>query len=392
MKQDNTPRDYTQLMSDAIWDIWGKSEDTSSPEEVISFLSDSSTFRSFGDGLVWVITKKKPSLTGCTPKEIAKSVLSIFNDKKIKFNRNTLDSWLTSKKRPKKGDDSRENLFRLSFALDLTDSETAYLFQKVYLDRSFNPRCKKEFIYYYCLSHHKDYQHAQTLLDKVDNNRCAVGTDEFFPTQQLMDDVSALKSDEEIVQYILSHASAFEFNSVLSIKKRDELLEDARRLTQEEISDCEQYKYDNLLKNKTKSSVSTAFQVVVDQMRLERNEKRTSIFKDSLLPSEIKINFPQSNIMQKKDPSYDELRKSIILLFSYQFWRKNKLNVGTESIGNDEIFETFETQLSALLNDIGFPPLYYGNPYDWLFLYCTSTEKPLDTFRELIAEATGSAD
>ena len=127
-------------------------------------------------------------------------------------------------------------------------------------------------------------------------------------------------------------------------------------------------------------------------MRLERNEKRTSIFKDSLLPSEIKINFPQSNIMQKKDPSYDELRKSIILLFSYQFWRKNKLNVGTESIGNDEIFETFETQLSALLNDIGFPPLYYGNPYDWLFLYCTSTEKPLDTFRELIAEATGSAD
>ena len=58
-----------------------------------------------------------------------------------------------------------------------------------------------------------------------------------------MNDASALKSDEEIVQYILSHASAFEFNSVRAIKKRDELLEDARRLAQEEISDCEQYKY-----------------------------------------------------------------------------------------------------------------------------------------------------
>lgn len=390
MKQDNAPHDYTQLMRECMRER--ADDDMCSPEEVVSFLNGGDAFRSFGDGLVWVITKKKPSLTGCTPKEIAKSVLSIFNDKKIKFNRNTLDSWLTSKKRPKKGDDSRENLFRLSFALDLTDSETAYLFQKVYLDRSFNPRCKKEFIYYYCLSHHKDYQHAQTLLDKVDNNQCAVGTDEFFPTQQLMNDASALKSDEEIVQYILSHASAFEFNSVRAIRKRDELLKDVCQLAQEEISNCEQYKIDNILKYKTKSSVSTAFQVVVDQMRLERNEKRTSIFKDSLLPSEIKINFPQSNILQKKEPTYDELRKSIILLFSYRFWRKIALNTESESEEKIKIFNGFEMQLSDLLNNIGLPPLYYGNPYDWLFLYCTTTGEPLDTFRGIIAEASDSAD
>ena len=388
MKQDNALCDYTQLMSDAIWNIWGKSEDTSSPEKVVSFLSDGSTFRLFGDGLIWVITQKKPSLTGCTPKEIAKSVLAIFNDKKIKFNRNTLDSWLISK-RPKKGDDSRENLFRLSFALGLTDSETAYLFQKVYLDRSFNPRSKKEFIYYYCLSHRKDYQHAQTLLDRVNNGRHTIGMDEFLPTQQLMSDASALKSDEEIVQYILSHASAFEFNSVRAIKKRDELLEDARRLAQEEISDCEQIENENenILKNKTKSSVSTVFQIITNQMRLEPNEKRSSILKSSLLPNEIKTNFPQPNILQKKNPTYDELRKSIILLFSYCFWRKIEAN---------DFFDDFETQLSDLLDGIGFPPLYYGNPYDWLFLYCTactdSETNPLDIFRGLIAEATGSAD
>ena len=306
-----------------------------------------------------------------------------FNDKKIKFNRNTLDNWLTSK-RPKKGDDSRENLFRLSFALDLTDSETVYLFQNVYLDRSFNPRCKKEFIYYYCLSHHKDYQHAQTLLDKVDNGQCTTGTDDFFPTQQLMNDASALRNDKEIVQYITSHANAFEFNSVRAVKKRDELLRDACQLAQEEISACEQYRNDNILKGKTKSSVNTVFQVIIDQMRLERNEKRTSIFKDSFLPSEIKINFPQPNILQKKDPSYDELRKSIILLFSYRFWRK--------TMPSTDFFDDFEIQLSDLLDGIGFPPLYYGNPYDWLFLYCTTTDEPLDTFRGIIAEASDSVD
>ena len=58
MKQDNALCDYTQLMSDAIWDIWGKAEDTSSPEKVVSFLSDGSTFRLFGDGLIWRLLKK----------------------------------------------------------------------------------------------------------------------------------------------------------------------------------------------------------------------------------------------------------------------------------------------------------------------------------------------
>lgn len=80
MKQDNAPHDYTQLMRECMRER--ADDDMCSSEEVVSFLNGGDAFRSFGDGLVWVITKKKPSLTGCTPKEIAKSVLSIFNDKK----------------------------------------------------------------------------------------------------------------------------------------------------------------------------------------------------------------------------------------------------------------------------------------------------------------------
>lgn len=68
MKQDNTPRDYTQLMSKGMWEKMG--DDMCSPEEVISFLNGGGAFRSFGDGLIWVITQKMPSLTGYMPKEI----------------------------------------------------------------------------------------------------------------------------------------------------------------------------------------------------------------------------------------------------------------------------------------------------------------------------------
>ena len=79
-----------------------------------------------------------------------------------------------------------------------------------------------------------------------------------------MNDASALRNDKEIIQYITSHANAFEFNSVRAVKKRDELLRDACQLAQEEISAFEQYKNDNILKYKTKSSVNTVFQVIID--------------------------------------------------------------------------------------------------------------------------------
>lgn len=65
--------------------VWNK-EVVCSPESVISFLNDSGEFQSFGGGLIWAITQKMPNLAGCTPKEIAKHVISLFGDKRIKFN------------------------------------------------------------------------------------------------------------------------------------------------------------------------------------------------------------------------------------------------------------------------------------------------------------------
>ena len=43
--------------------------------------------------------------------------------------------------------------------------------------------------------------------------------------------------------------------------------------------------------------------------------------------------------------------------------------------------------MNAVLNECGFSELYMGNPFDWMFLYCTLEDNPLDTFRGLLAEA-----
>ena len=82
----------------------------------------------------------------------------------------------------------------------------------------------------------------------------------------------------------------------------------------------------------------------------------------------------------RKEPTYESIRKMIIMLFSYTFWYHVQWKQKTFDI------EDYTEQLNALLNESGFSPLYYGNPYDWMFLYCTLSDAPLDVFRGMVSE------
>ena len=53
-------------------------------------------------------------------------------------------------------------------------------------------------------------------------------------------------------------------------------------------------------------------------------------------------------------------------------------------------YDGFKDELNDVLFGCGFSPLYAGNPYDWLFLYCsacnTDDYTPLDRFRGVLAQ------
>ena len=104
----------------------------------------------------------------------------------------------------------------------------------------------------------------------------------------------------------------------------------------------------------------------------------TTVFKNARLPKEIKNRFPEATSFAEKEPTYESIRKMIILLFSYTFWYQ----VQWKNVQID--IDDYTEQLNALLNECGMSLLYYGNPFDWLFLYCTVSERPLDTFRDMI--------
>lgn len=389
---------YTEQMEGMIFEIWGdESEDIS--EDVISLLNDSSMFRSFGEGLAEVIGKKA-SIELDTTKEYLKK---INKEHGSLLNRNTIENWFSCN-RPKKGNQSREHMYIVSFLLHLNVEETCYLFQKVYYDKAFNLRSVKEFIYYYCIKNGLSYDYAQSLLSKVnlEGKNQPEGT---VYTKVIQTDLEMIKKDTELINYIECHPHNFQISSLSALNTRDKLIkeilpseEDRIALKNHKINDKSSYiarevflsyssidldRENGLLdKNKSITSISTMLDIILGiNMVKAQEEADYSIFKSANLPQEIMNRFPTKHTFSKEQPSFEELRKMIILLFSYKFWfLKQYADVESD-------IDDYQMQLDSLLFDSNLPTLYYGNPYDWMFLYCSINDRPLDLFRDIMAEA-----
>lgn len=162
---------YTEQMEDALWQKWSEYDTDAECTSTIEFLNAEDGFRSFGEGLVALMQKKDQSmdiergityLTACCRKNGV--------DEHEIGSKNTLKSWFRGGPRPKKGEDSRDAMFALAFALRFTPDETAELFHKVYLDRAFNFRNEKELIYYFCLANEKTWANAKRLIASIEYN------------------------------------------------------------------------------------------------------------------------------------------------------------------------------------------------------------------------------
>ena len=77
------------------------------------------------------------------------------------------------------------------------------------------------------------------------------------------------------------------------------------------------------------------------------------------------------------------MRKAIILLVFYEFC----FDAEQQGENAGEYFDEFIEQMDDILTSCGMGPLYIGNPYDWLFLFCIKSNQPLNTFRGIIDEA-----
>ena len=128
-----------------------------------------------------------------------------------------------------------------------------------------------------------------------------------------------------------------------------------------------------------------------------------------LLPEIAEKQFPNRQTLEKilkgKHVEQESIRKTMILTYFYYFWIKKALQEEKKQIENNGNNTPMIKQLNMMayqaapgddgrfidnmnsrLLEVGYPELYPGNPYDWIFVYCSMSEEPLTVFREFIHE------
>lgn len=387
---------YTSNLETEIWNMAEELDESEDFSKVIDFLNSKEGFQPFGKRLAEFIDKKYD--LGSTDR---KTVVQALNEACEKngvglseiASDGTLRNWFDKDKRPKKGEDSRFSMFALAFALRLSVEETKDLFHKIFLDRAFNYRNEKEVIYYFCLKNNKTWADAKRMIAEVENMTIDV-SDHTQLTNVIADNINAMSDENTLLEYIRENGHNFEKNSVTAKEKFSYYLEQAKKLAKEEVSAIRKDEEDMLVdeygnekrgkksySGKWINSFSNNFLYeIITGIGVEGDKGTKTVFKNATLPKEIKQRFPEAITFGKEDMKSEEYRKVIVLLFSYCFWYK------VQYLSIDFDYDDYIEELDNILFSCNFSKLYPGNPFDWLFLFCSQDDCPLAVFRGILSE------
>ena len=387
---------YTSNLETEIWNMAEELDESEDFSKVIDFLNSKEGFQPFGKRLAEFIDKKYD--LGSTDR---KTMVQALNEACEKngvglseiASDGTLRNWFDKDKRPKKGEDSRFSMFALAFALRLSVEETKDLFHKIFLDRAFNYRNEKEVIYYFCLKNNKTWADAKRMIAEVENMTIDT-SDHTQLTNVIVDNIKAMSDENILLEYIRENGHNFEKNSVTAKEKFSYYLEQAKKLAKEEVNAIRKDEEDMLVdeygnekrgkksySGKWINSFSNNFLYeIITGVGVEGDKGTKTVFKNATLPKEIKQRFPEAITFGKEDMKSEEYRKVIVLLFSYCFWYK------VQYLSIDFDYDDYIGELDHILFSCNFSKLYPGNPFDWLFLFCSQDDCPLAVFRGILSE------
>lgn len=293
----------------------------------------------------------------------------------------TVENWLSSDKN-KKGNPqcnptSRDNMYKLCFALGFTVEETKDFFGKVYLDRPFDSRDVREAVYLFCMNNNFSFEKANELISIIDagnhsgeNNAMTIAK-----TRVLSDEILKIKSERDFLAFIDVNRNSFGVKNNTAMSYYRKLLEDAKKMA-------------------GKTSNEALLDVIYD-CKLEEIRKcsNATIKGNSEFVNVVKMNFPQKKQLSDIEigkASYDKIRKALILLKFYSFF----MHVGKENAEGDD--DQFCVETNDMLIECGYSPLYFRNPYDFIFMYCATRShdktcdidmnQPLEELKDIMAD------
>ena len=293
----------------------------------------------------------------------------------------------------------RDTVFQICFAFGLNGTQTDDFFRRIYTkERSFNCHLMQEAIYYFCLNHGLSWADALDLQAQVPPaGKDAAGGDVVY-TGSIIAELNTLESKEDLIVWLNENADRFEgYGNVTAY-------ETIRRLWRQAAGPDgllvrERGRMSSILDDEA-AGVRSRFRVGSDGARpydaylailqLDRQDVRKLGTDRSIKPileklhDDAKDSFPDRQgielILRGEHVSYERVRKWLVLLTFYTFWAKKALDRDTYEAEPEDADRCIASMNHHLISS-GYPELYVGNPYDWIFFYAAKNDEPLFVFR-----------
>lgn len=310
-------------------------------------------------------------------------------------------------------DRDKKTPFQFCFAFGLSMEEAETFFRRCCMGRGFDDHSMQDVVYSFAIRKKLSYQQAEQLLErlsKLEQNRLPMD-EEICYTETIRKDLAAIEGQEDLFNYLKKNEKAFAYNNARAIKKIQELWDKLTiipdGLLSKEVSDlyCEAEDRQKLKKKWSEEGALKQILGLNDRIILRHFTNKRSlkeILKDNRLLHPLAADcFPNRNairlILEGRHVSYESVRKLLILLLFYQYWMEKALmkHAANRSSGEHEDLiwsarggdgERCRNHMDRHLMEAGYPSLYFGNPYDWLFLFAMIDEEPLLALRYFMKE------
>lgn len=388
--------------------------------EAYQYLQNSANFVSFHTGLTTLMQRCGYTGSSEDVEEKTAYLLQKLAAIHVKITEITVRDWFSGKRRPSLDSRSRKLVYEICFALGASFELVQEFFRQVYFSRSFNCHTIKEAVYYYCLHQNHSYNHALELYETIKTMPETAKFEASAPvyTDQIRNALDNCRSDEEFLAYFSRNKSIFDRWNQRALFYIEEFVRQIRG-TKEDIGRIEAFgKVGTIPDAKTLATPPASGLITQEFFMQTRHFGRkwtyakqnvTSIDfmlefiidpiepvnKKAKLPDIVKLNFPSKKTFSKilnrsqseMSTSYDSIRKCLILLKFYHFWVTLELMMDSGNAAENpqsdyaDYFDDFCEEMAQLLEECGYEELYERNPYDWIFLWASATEQPLESFR-----------
>lgn len=332
---------------------------------------------------------------------------------------------------------ARETSFKICFAFGLNIEETNDFFRRIQFERGFDCHSINEVVYYFCMKNGLSYTEAQEIIECIPVSKKAktIPNREVLYTETIIEYINSIDDKEKLIEYIKENISDFQYNNATAIKSIQELwneISKADGLAVQEglIIDRTQNRFEDKRKKSVNDTRST--EVIVAEIRQQEQEVKPDDFviagtnastwiifsqiigldnyqeneyamkhdrslksvlsENKLMPLKADYCFPNRQNIDKLirgDLVGDDeiIRKMLIFLVFYNYWAKliiskNEALYQAEPLDAERCLCT----INARLMEAGYPELYAGNPYDWMFMWALKDENPLEAFRYYMRE------